>query len=72
MEQLIQTRTMASIFNREIPLISEENSFDPNRDSYGKGTNDNETEIAPIAYLAGEVNVTYDGDPARQLGGCWL
>lgn len=60
-----EERSLLSVFEREIPMISEENSFDPNRDSYSNNTEEGETEIAPIAYLAGPVRVVYDGNPAN-------
>jgi hypothetical protein len=62
-----EERTLQSIFERETPMISEENSFDPNRDDYNNNTGEGKTEIAPVAYLAGQVNVKYDGDPANSL-----
>jgi hypothetical protein len=62
-----EERTLQSVFEREIPMISEENSFDPNRDNYENNTEAGETEIAPIAYLAGQVRVVYDGNPANSV-----
>ncbi|WP_373496063.1 T9SS type A sorting domain-containing protein [Aquiflexum sp.] len=54
-------RTLQSIYERKIPIIAEENSFDPNRDSYDNiGGGDATTKVAPIAYLAGRVSVEYD------------
>jgi hypothetical protein len=54
-----EDRTLTSIMSREIPIISEENSFDPNRDSYDNAGGGGTTKVAPIAYLAGRVTVKY-------------
>lgn len=62
-----EERTLQSIFEREIPVISEENSFDPNRDDYKQQPGSEDTEVAPIAHLAGRVEVVYDGDPAKTV-----
>jgi hypothetical protein len=59
-----EERTLQSIFERKTPIISEENSFDPNRDSYEHDEGAGETEIAPVAYPVGEVRVAYGGNPA--------
>ncbi|NJO01078.1 MAG: hypothetical protein HC880_04700 [Bacteroidia bacterium] len=61
-----EERNFESIMQRETPIISEENSFDPNRDTYqGGNAGQEETEVAPVAYLAGPVRVKYEGDPAN-------
>jgi hypothetical protein len=62
-----EERTLESIWKREIPLITEEAGFDPNRDSWDNSTNPTETEVAPIAYLAGPVEVKYGGNPANNV-----
>jgi len=62
-----EERTLQSIFEREIPVISEENSFDPNRDDYQQQPGSDETVVAPIAHLAGRVEVVYDGNPANTV-----
>ncbi len=43
-----------------MPLISEENSFDPNRDSYSNINPAKETPVSPLAHLTGRVEVVYD------------
>ena len=58
-----EERTLQSLYERETPIISEENSFDPNRDDWGNSGGNEETELSPITYLAGQVTVKYDGDP---------
>ena len=53
-------RTMESMWNREIPLISESVSFDPNRDQIeGIRTGTSGGMISPLAFLTGPVKVTY-------------
>jgi len=54
---LIEFRTKESILNRNIPQISEDLSFDPNRDEYIPSTG--ETPFSPLTYLAGKVIVNY-------------
>jgi hypothetical protein len=58
-----EERTIQSLYERETPIISEENSFDPNRDDWGNSGGSEETELSPITYLAGQVTVKYGGDP---------
>jgi len=55
---LHEYRTTQSVIDREIPAISEEQSFDPNRDDYVP--NEDQTLLSPLTYLAGKVNVKYD------------
>jgi len=62
-----EERTLESIWNRELPLITEEAGFDPNRDSWSTSPNPTETAAAPISYLAGAVEVKYDGNPANSV-----
>lgn len=58
-----EERTLQSVTGRELPVISEENGFDPNRDDPGLGGGGPETLISPLAYLTGPVEVVYQGDP---------
>lgn len=55
-----EDRTLTSLWARKTPLISEENSFDPNRDTWDNAGTATQTELPPIAYLAGPVRVKYD------------
>jgi hypothetical protein len=48
-------------------MITEEAGFDPNRDNWDNSNNPTETEVAPIAYLAGAVEVKYGGNPANSV-----
>jgi hypothetical protein len=58
-----EERTLQSVTDREHPVISEENGFDPNRDDPGLGGGGPETLISPLAYLTGPVEVVYQGNP---------
>ncbi|HEX6890759.1 MAG TPA: T9SS type A sorting domain-containing protein [Chryseolinea sp.] len=60
-----EERTLASLWNYTLPMISEENGFDPNRDTWGNGSDPDETQVPPIAYLAGPVQVKYGGHPSN-------
>ncbi len=57
-----EQRTLTSIFNREIPDIFEEKSFDPNRDfdNIKKNTEDKAT-LSPLTFLTGGVTTSYGG-----------
>jgi hypothetical protein len=52
-------RSFASMWQRKLPLIAEEDSFDPNRDSWDNIGNPAQTELPPIAFLAGPVRVKH-------------
>lgn len=61
-----EVRTLDDLWNREIPIISEESGFDPNRDQLeGADTKSAVTAVNPLAYLTGPVKVTLDGDPDK-------
>ncbi len=61
-------RSLQSIYERKIPIIAEENSFDPNRDSYDNtGGEEVATKVAPIAFLAGRVSVEYDTESDTEM-----
>ncbi len=62
---LHEERTFQSLIEREVPKITEENSFDPNRDNYEPNPGQGETEFSPLTYLAGPVEVVYEGDPGN-------
>ncbi|MFN4147288.1 MAG: T9SS type A sorting domain-containing protein [Runella sp.] len=56
-----EERSLASMWERKIPLISEENSFDPNRDTWENTAGSTpQTELPPISYLAGRIEVKYN------------
>lgn len=54
-----EERTLQSLWEREVPVIAEENGFDPNRDTYGSENDPTETEVIPLAFLTGKVEVAY-------------
>jgi len=58
-----EERTLQSIYDRKMPMISEENSFDPNRDNYNQINPSKETVVSPLTHLTGTVEVVYDGKP---------
>lgn len=61
-----EERTLASMWQRRIPAIAEDKSFDPNR--YTGNTVDRSTiqkGVNPLAFLVGPVEVKYGGDPAK-------
>lgn len=62
-----EERTLQSIYDRKMPMISEENSFDPNRDSYSQINPSKETAVSPLAHLTGKVEVIYGGNPANSV-----
>ncbi len=62
-----EERTLQSIFDRKMPLVSEENSFDPNRDNYNQINPATETAVSPLAHLTGTVEVVYGGTPANSV-----
>lgn len=62
-----EEKSMDKLWNREVSPIIEETNFDPNRDTkntLGKGT---ESDISPLAFLTGKVEVVYGGDASKTL-----
>jgi hypothetical protein len=54
---------MEEMWSGEIPLVSEDVSFDPNRDQLDRiRTVGSRGVLSPLAFLAGPVKVTYDSD----------
>jgi hypothetical protein len=62
-----EERSAEQVYQRTVPLITEESGFDPNRDSYDNQNDGAATEVAPLAYLAGQVRVKYDGQPENSV-----
>ncbi len=61
-------RSMEDLWNREVALISEEVSFDPNRDQIeGIVTRASDGGLSPLTFLAGPVKVSYGGDPGNNF-----
>ncbi len=57
-----EQRTLTGIFNRDVPKIFEEKSFDPNRD-FETGTKkmDEKATLSPLTFLTGGVTTSYGG-----------
>lgn len=63
-----EERTRASLDSREIPLIAEDPSFDPNHAGGDARAGTSQAKgVDPLAYLVGRVEVKYDGDPAKSV-----
>lgn len=62
-----EERTLQSIYDRKMPQISEENSFDPNRDNYSQPNTATETPVSPLAHLTGTAEVVYNGNSANTI-----
>lgn len=60
-----EKRELQSIYDRKMPLVSEENSFDPNRDNYNQLNPVKETAISPLSHLTGRIEVSYTENPAN-------
>ncbi len=61
-----EERTLASMWQRQVPVIAEDKSFDPNRYTGNTGGQSYIQKGAdPLAFLVGPVEVKYGGDPAK-------
>ncbi|MCF8225618.1 MAG: hypothetical protein K9J30_07040 [Bacteroidales bacterium] len=61
-----EIRRLDDMWERKLPLISEETSFDPNRDQLDDITTGKaDSKINPYAFLTGPVKATYGGDPSE-------
>lgn len=61
-----EERSLADLWQRRTPIISEGASFDPNRDAGNLApTSRVKQRIPPEAFLVGPVEVRYGGDPAK-------
>jgi hypothetical protein len=61
-----EERPLNDLWDRKVPLIAEDRSFDPNRYTGVSGEKSNVKGGAdPLAFLVGRVEVKYDGDPAK-------
>jgi hypothetical protein len=61
-----EERTLADLWSRRTPLIAEDKSFDPNRDSGSSGAkNTLKSEVNPLAFLVGPVEVRYGDGPGK-------
>src|SRR5882672_6118552 len=63
---VFEQRALTDIWERRVPIICEESGFDPNRDSAKIAATSSVKRILPAQiFLAGPVEVLYDGDPAK-------
>jgi len=61
-----EERTRAQLDARDVPVISEDPSFDPNHNGGDARAGSSQAVGAdPLAYLVGRVEVVYDGNPAK-------
>lgn len=58
-------RALQDLWTKQIPLIYEEATFDPNRDLSRTESDAMGKELMPLAYLVGRCEVTYGSDPSR-------
>ncbi len=62
-----EERTRAQLDAREIPVIAEDPSFDPNHNGGDARAGTSAARIDPRAFLVGPVEVAYDGDPGKTV-----
>ncbi|MGV8877528.1 MAG: hypothetical protein ACOH2A_00725 [Sphingobacteriaceae bacterium] len=59
-KSVVEQRTLNSMFERKVPHIFEEQSFDPNRDFvFGVEKTEGKSVLSPLAFLTGGVSTTY-------------
>lgn len=63
-----EERTREELDEREIPVIAEDPSYDPNHHGEDSRAGASQATVAdPLAYLVGPVEVKYDGDPSKTV-----
>ncbi len=63
---VVEHRALADMWQRRSPIISEEGTYDPNRDAADISDRSAVRDIVDrLAFLVGPVQVIYDSDPAR-------
>ena len=63
---VLEQRSLQNIWDRKMPIISEESGWDPNRDSLANAlTTEAKTAVDPLAHLVGPVRVVLGGDPTK-------
>lgn len=63
---VLEERTLENLWERRVPIISEAEKFDPNRDKGDFAAESSiKTEVDPLAFLVGPVQVKLGGDPAK-------
>lgn len=60
-----EERSLSEMWERKDPILAEDRTFDPNRNSGNTGGQSNLRKgVDPLAFLVGPVEVKYGGDPA--------
>ena len=63
---VVENRALGDLWARKTPVIAEEPSYDPNRDSGDIAERSNiRTGVPAEAFLSGPVQVAFDADPAK-------
>ena len=63
---VIEHRPVEQLWERTLPLIAEDPTYDPNRDLGDPARRSNLTGgVDPLAFLVGPVKVVYDTDPSK-------
>ena len=63
---VIENRSLADLWARKTPVIAEEPSYDPNRDSGDIAERSSiQTGVPGEAFLSGPVQIAFDADPAQ-------
>lgn len=63
---VVEHRSLADIWNRNVPIIAEEMGFDPNRDTGQIAPRSAvKTFVDPFAFLVGPVTIQYDSDATK-------
>lgn len=57
-----EEKTMDQLWDRKVSPIVEETNYDPNRDTQHTMAAGGDSEITPLAFLAGKVEAVYGGD----------
>lgn len=61
-----EERPLADLWNRKTPIIAEDKSFDPNRNSGNTGAQSNIGKgVDPLAFLVGGVEQSFGGDATK-------
>jgi hypothetical protein len=65
---VVENRSLLNLWQRKTPIIGEEASFDPNRDTGDIApTSSVRAGVDPAAYQVGPVQVRFDADPAQTV-----
>ena len=60
-----EEKPMDQLWNRKVSPIVEDTNFDPNRDTKNSLNTGTESEISPLAFLTGKVEVVFGGDASK-------